>query len=206
MRTLTGSSFPNIDTSDLSNYPKGRFKDKTSPTATDGTEVSERTLGDIYQGVIELLRLAGITPSEVADKKGASDVANAVGFLKPIAVLRVGYDVATASVKVMAGNYIAGYTGAFVEVSTYSTTAVLCKLTINKDGVLCTENLMCTITPAVSNEISMKAQHGIGGTSPYDGYYFKNGVNDNVVFLNPDGTDIADVRVQCQAVVCVYKI
>jgi hypothetical protein len=194
------------DATDLVNYPHGRVKNDTLLGAKDGTPIAEKTWGDIYNGIVELLRIAGITSSGVAEKKGASDLADAVGFLKPIAALRVGFDVADSTVKVMGGIYQDKYTAAFVEVSVYSTTTVLCKLTINKSGVACTEDLICTITPAASNEITLKAVHGIGGASPYDGYYFKNGVNDNVVFHNAAGTDIADVRVQSQAIITVYKV
>ena len=75
MRTLTGSSIPNIDTSDTTNYPKGRFKNDTGLNTNDGTEVSERTLGDLYQAFVEILRIYGETPDENPEHKDNSQIA-----------------------------------------------------------------------------------------------------------------------------------
>ena len=154
MRTLTGSSIPNINTSDLANYPKGRHKDKTNPSSTDGTELSERTFGDLYQGVVELLRLAEITPSEAAEKKAVSDIADAVGFLKPIAILRCGINDLGGTVGVQYGKYVAGYSALFVYDS-FDATGKFAKykLTIKKDG---------SVSATEKYYVDASMAHGVG--------------------------------------------
>lgn len=206
MRTLTGSSIPNIDSSDLANYPYARFKNDSTPTSADGTELSERTLGDLYQAAIELLRRAGITPSETAEKKADSDIADAVGFLKPVAIVRIGYNLISGSAKVMGGSYTEGYSATFEESTTSGTDTVFCKLGILKNSVAVTDDLLVTITPALSNLITVMAKHGAEGFFPNNGYSFRNNVANNIVFYESGGGAIADVRAKAQAIVTVWKM
>jgi len=65
MRSL--ESNPNIDNSDLVNYPNGRIKDNTG--IGDGTAVNERVKGDLHQAVEKLMRLYGITPNNLPDNE-----------------------------------------------------------------------------------------------------------------------------------------
>jgi len=65
MRSL--SSNPNIDNSDLTNYPNGRIKDNTG--IGDGTAVNERVKGDLHQAVEKSMRLYGITPNDLPDNE-----------------------------------------------------------------------------------------------------------------------------------------
>jgi len=65
MRPL--NSNPNVDNSDLINYPGGRIKDNTG--TGNGTPVNERVKGDIHQAVEKLMRLYSITPNELPDNE-----------------------------------------------------------------------------------------------------------------------------------------
>lgn len=65
MRIL--SSNPNVDNSDLANYPDGRIKDNTG--SGDGTGVNERVYGDLHSNISKLLRLYGITPNNTPDNE-----------------------------------------------------------------------------------------------------------------------------------------
>lgn len=58
---------PNVDNSNLVDYPDGRVKDNTG--AGDGTPVNERVYGDIHQTVSKLMRLYGITPNDLPDNE-----------------------------------------------------------------------------------------------------------------------------------------
>lgn len=58
---------PNVDNSDLSNYPDGRIKDNTG--VGDGTAVNERVYGDIHQNAAKLIRLAGINYTNNPDNE-----------------------------------------------------------------------------------------------------------------------------------------
>lgn len=58
---------PNVDNSDLVNFPNGRIKDNTG--AGDGTAVSERTKGDMHQFFEKVMRLYGITSNELPDNE-----------------------------------------------------------------------------------------------------------------------------------------
>lgn len=91
MRTLTGEGVPNI-TQPTAEYPFGKYKDKTSPSTNDGTELSERTLGDCYQGMLNTITGAGITPNNEPERKGDSQFQKAVELLKPVGVAVVGSD------------------------------------------------------------------------------------------------------------------
>ena len=65
MRIL--SSNPNVDNSDLANYPDGRVKNNTG--SNDGTSVNERVYGDIHQAISKLMRLYNITPNDLPDNE-----------------------------------------------------------------------------------------------------------------------------------------
>lgn len=65
MRIL--SSNPNVDNSDIANYPDGRVKDNTG--SGDGTPVNERVYGDLHSNISKLLRLYGITPNDLPDNE-----------------------------------------------------------------------------------------------------------------------------------------
>lgn len=65
MRVL--SSNPNVDNSDVINYPDGRIKDNTG--SGDGTGVNERVYGDIHSTISKLLRLYAISPNNLPDNE-----------------------------------------------------------------------------------------------------------------------------------------
>jgi len=90
MRTLTGQNVPLTDKSDLVNYPYGRAVDETFTGAGNGTAASEKAgIGDSYQVMVELLRLAGMTPNESPEKKGSSQVIDAlVDLMYPFGEIR----------------------------------------------------------------------------------------------------------------------
>src|SRR5574343_1479439 len=156
MRTLTGSSIPNIDTTDPSNYPYGRVKEETIPGAGDGTPITETVggggMGDIYQGVIEQMRLAGITPDENPEKKDASQIVEEFGWFCPVAVIKVGPSLDNSTPRVLSGKYQPGYSatfeyGSFVSNGKYA----LFQLAIKKGGsVSGTEKYFVTVAPAVA--------------------------------------------------------
>jgi hypothetical protein len=63
MRALKDN--PNIDNSDLANYPDGRVKDNTG--SGNGTAVNERTKGDWHQAIAKLMRDYDILPNGLPD-------------------------------------------------------------------------------------------------------------------------------------------
>lgn len=63
MRIL--SSNPNVDNSDLVNFPDGRIKDNDG--IGNGTGINERTNGDIHQTISRLMRKYGIVPNNMPD-------------------------------------------------------------------------------------------------------------------------------------------
>ena len=63
MRIL--SSNPNVDKSDLVNFPDGRIKDNDG--IGNGTGINERTNGDIHQTISRLMRKYGIVPNNLPD-------------------------------------------------------------------------------------------------------------------------------------------
>ena len=63
MRIL--SSNPNVDNSDLVNFPDGRIKDNDG--SGNGTGINERTNGDIHQTISRLMRKYGIVPNGLPD-------------------------------------------------------------------------------------------------------------------------------------------
>jgi len=66
MRAL--NSNPNVDNSDLVNYPDGRIKNNTG--GSNGTPVNERVKGDTHQFFQKLMRLYGIVPNGLPDNEG----------------------------------------------------------------------------------------------------------------------------------------
>jgi len=188
MRSLTGSSIPNIDSSDLANYPRGRFKNDSTPTAADGTELSERTLGDLYQAAIELLRRSGITPSETPEKKADSDIADAIGFLSPVMVIKVGCD--KSSIKVLGGSYKAGYTAEYTTLLRL-TGAVATKLTIKKDAVVSTENYYVDVT--ICRSTDLKAQITAGASHGSNGYFDNDSAN---IYISANGGGASDADLE----------
>jgi hypothetical protein len=65
MRAL--NSNPNVDNSDLSNFPDGRIKDNTG--TGNGTGVNEKVYGDLHQTIAKLMRLYGIIPNGLPDNE-----------------------------------------------------------------------------------------------------------------------------------------
>lgn len=65
MRSL--KSNPNVDNSDLTNYPDGRIKDNTG--TGNGTGVNERVYGDIHQTIAKLMRSYSILPNGLPDNE-----------------------------------------------------------------------------------------------------------------------------------------
>jgi len=140
MRTLTGQSIPNIISTD-GDYPYGRAQDETIPGAGDGTPITEKVGGggmaDIYQAVIEQMRLAGIIPNEAPEKKEASQIVEAFGWFAPVAVIKCGATLDNATYRVLGGKYQKGYT-AEIEYGSFVANGkvALYKLTIKKDGAV----------------------------------------------------------------------
>jgi hypothetical protein len=65
MRTFNTN--PNVDNSDLVNYPDGRIKDNTG--SGDGTGVNEQVYGDLHQAVAKAMRLYGIIPNGLPENE-----------------------------------------------------------------------------------------------------------------------------------------
>ena len=91
VRTLIGEGVPNI-VQPSAEYPFGKFKDKTSASTNDGTELSERVLGDCYQAMLNTITGAGMTPNNEPERKGGSQFQKAVELLKPVGVAIIGSD------------------------------------------------------------------------------------------------------------------
>lgn len=193
MRTLTGSSIPNIDTTDPTNYPYGRVKEETIPGAGDGTPITETVggggMGDIYQGVIEQMRLAGITPDEEPEKKNASQIVEAFGWFAPVAVLRVGVTADNLTPRVLGGKYQPGYTATFAYGTWNNTNKYATfKLSVLKNGsASATEKYLVTVANvkgaaayAGSTQtagITLSAYHDITNTN---NWAFLNDTDNNV--------------------------
>lgn len=91
VRTLIGEGVPNI-VQPSTEYPFGKFKDKTSASTNNGTELSERVLGDMYQGMLNTITRTGATPNNQPETALLSQFADAVELLKPVGVALVGSD------------------------------------------------------------------------------------------------------------------
>lgn len=89
VRTLIGEGVPNI-TQPSTEYPFGKFKNKTSASSNDGTELSERVLGDLYQSMLNTITRTGATPNNQPETALSSQFADAVELLKPVATCVVG--------------------------------------------------------------------------------------------------------------------
>lgn len=100
VRTLIGEGVPNI-TQPTAEYPFGKYKDKTSSSSNDGTELSERTLGDCYQGMLNTITRTGATPNNQPETALTSQFADAVELLKPVGVAVVGSNDDGATFKVL---------------------------------------------------------------------------------------------------------
>lgn len=91
VRTLIGEGVPNI-VQPSTEYPFGKFKDKTSASTNNGTELSERVLGDMYQGMLNTITRTGATPNNQPETALLSQFADAVELCKPVAIVTVGND------------------------------------------------------------------------------------------------------------------
>jgi len=202
MRTLKGQAVVRNE-SNPSDYPFDRILDAV-PGVSAGTPGEEKTLGDLLQGFYEVLRRAGITPNEAPEKKDSSQFADAVEFLKPVAIIRAGYDVTTSAVGLLGGKFKTGYNATFVEFDTSGTTTIQCKLSVLKGGVACTEKLLVSVTPGYITPGIVSAIHGI--ESDGDDYYFDNASDWNIGYYNAAGSDIAVVRQEAHFLISVYKI
>lgn len=58
---------PNVDNSDLLNYPDGRVKDNTG--TGNGTPVNRSVYGDVHSNISKLMRLYNIIPNELPDNE-----------------------------------------------------------------------------------------------------------------------------------------
>ncbi len=132
-RTYSGSSVP-YDNSDPSNHPNGQMKNDTTETSKDGTPIYSETLDDSYQAHMELMRLAGITPDTNKEAKGASQIADAIGFLNPVMILKCGYD---GTYQVLKTTAKTGWTAEYTT-DIWSAVSMVAgmKLTIKKDTVV----------------------------------------------------------------------
>ncbi len=65
MRKL--STNPNVDNSDLTNYPDGRINNNDG--SDNGTPVNERVYGDLHQTIAKLMRLYGIEANNLPDNE-----------------------------------------------------------------------------------------------------------------------------------------
>jgi len=203
-KTYLGSGVA-YDATESATYPKGRMKNDTTETAKDGTPLFKDTLDDSYQAIMELLRRAGITPNEALESKAESQVADAVQFMQPVAILRAGYDTTATAIALFGGKYLAGYTATFAENAVSGTTTIFCKLTINKDGaVSATEKYFVQVTLADTGSRIVSSLHGTDSTG--DDFYFDNDLGGNIVFYDPAGTDIAVVRSHAQFIITIYKV
>ena len=61
------SNAPNVDNSDLFNYPDGRIKDNSG--VGGGTPVNRNVYGDLHSNISRLMRLYGITPNGLPDNE-----------------------------------------------------------------------------------------------------------------------------------------
>lgn len=204
MRTLTGSSIPNIDTTDPTNYPYGRVKEETIPGAGDGTPITEKVggggMGDIYQGVIEQMRLAGITPDEEPEKKDASQIVEAFGWFAPVAVIKCGATLDNATFRVLGGKYQPGYT-ATIEYGSFVANGKIAmyQLAIKKNGeVSATEKYLVSAVNGVNGfpiagtagtsaaAVTVSASHDITDASNWAFY------NDTANNINVAAGDLSD--------------
>jgi hypothetical protein len=197
MRKL--SDLANVDTSDPTNYPNGRLKNKVTGVSS-GTQLSEEALGDLIQAMYETIRRAGITISETEEKKEDSDFADAVLFHKPVAIIKVGYD---STVQVLGGSYIEGYSAEYTTGITL-TGAVANKLTIKKDGDVSTENFFVDVTITSSSVLKDQVTAGASHGSNNAFGYFDNDENNIHISANSGAYSDADLQ-KVNLIIKVFK-
>jgi hypothetical protein len=201
MRTLKGQTVVR-DESNPSDYPFDRILNAI-PGVSAGTPGEEKTFGDILQGIYEVLRRAGITPDETPEKKDSSQFADAVEFLKPVAILKLGGG-GIGEVAVLNANAREGYTFEYV-VSSYSdvTYTASNKLTIKKDGVVSTENFIVQVSPCLATGGAginiVAAKHGAGDSAAY----FTNDDENIIINVASDSQAVAE---RTNLIATIYKI
>lgn len=91
MALLISDRFAGRSEAPSSEYPFGAFKDKTSPTGTDGTPLVADWPNDIYGFLQTLLAKAGVTPSGQPDRVGGSQYYSALLSLLKVPAGQVAY-------------------------------------------------------------------------------------------------------------------
>ena len=214
MRTLTGQSIPHIVTGDP-DYPYGRIQDETVPGAGDGTPLTELAgLADIYQGVIEQMRLAGVTPDEAEEKKEASQIVEAFGWFAPVCVLRVGTTLDNATFRVLGGKYQPGYT-ATMAYEQFASDRAEFKLSILKGGsASATEKYLVSVSNAFifpdtsaggdTAAIGINALHDLATDGQV---YFKNDTSANIMAATGSVTDAGESNLQAVGmIITVHRV
>lgn len=206
MRTLTGQGIPNI-TAASPEYPFGKYKDKTSAQVNDGTELSERTLGDCYQGMLNTITRTGATPNNQPETAFSSQFADAVELLKPVAVAVVGSDNGT-TFGILAAKTWGNIT---LEMGSVSGTSgnIAAYLLIKRGGSLdSSHHYIVSAVPAVSSAIGNWVYTPT--VYAYNAPYFSNkdyesGANPaNLNFYGNTSLSASDMKKHCRAIVMVY--
>ena len=169
-KTYLGSGVA-YDATESATYPKGRMKNDTTETAKDGTPLFKDTLDDSYQARMELLRRAGIIPNEALESKAESQVADAVQFMQPVAIMKVGYD--GAAYAVLNIKALDGWSATWAT-STWQSTIKQAKMALGilKDSVAYTGDLLVSVCIAaneysVDGPITVSASHGTKNTAGF---------------------------------------
>ena len=92
--------YPGRFNNPTSEYPQGSFKNRTTPTAKDGSYLEQDRANDKEGFFQSLLSLAGIVPSGVADKVGASQYFD--GLIKILKSSTYAVDTGSANTYVVA--------------------------------------------------------------------------------------------------------
>lgn len=187
MRTLTGQGLT-CNTSEPAKYPFGRIKDDSAPGVHDGTPLTELApLSDLYQGVMEQFRLAGVTPDEAVEQVNASQIVEAFGWFAPVAVIRVGATIGNLTPRVLGGKYQPGYSATFAYQQASSHNGALFKLAILKGGsASATEKYCVQVTNARGDDAVMGTTDtaGIAVSANHDvqdaAFYFTNNTDYNI--------------------------
>lgn len=211
MRTLTGEGVPNI-TQPTAEYPFGKYKDKTSPSTNDGTELSERTLGDCYQGMLNTITGAGMTPNNEPERKGDSQFQKAVELLKPVATCVVGTsDETTFTVlsSIIRDQEITLGTGYIANTS--NTDFLVANFHIKRNGSVDTSRrYIVTASPAYKIDVSdpvttSKIPKIIVAHSPYfNNINISIGGLSNLLFLFSENVSPSDALSYARAVLTIY--
>lgn len=212
VRTLIGEGVPNI-VQPSTEYPFGKFKNKTSASSNDGTELSERVLGDLYQGMLNVITRTGATPNNQPETALSSQFAEAVELLKPVGVALVGSDDNGSTFKVLASKvrdpditFGAGYVANTLDVG-----YLVANFYINRNGALdTTRRYIVAATPAfdfpTASLLSLAMSPRIvAAHSPY----FNNtnisiGGLSNLFFVYPVEVSPATAVTLARAVITVY--